>query len=68
MILKIQSDMAGDSILIYNEDKSFTLVLGGSEAAEVYETYGLGPLEKIYVEGEIFDGVIALGNKIEETH
>lgn len=73
MILKLQTDSTGRSVLLYNEDRSVFYQCTPEESKRVYLRYSLGPLEKIYIEATLVsDGEganrLELGDTVEQTY
>ena len=67
MIVKVQTDSTGNSILIYNEDRSLLVEFDGDEARQVTDAYCLGPLSKAYCAAKLEDdGQLLLIDEVEE--
>ena len=66
-IVKIETDVTGLGILIYDENRDFTYEDHGSEAKRIRDSYDMEPLSKVYARAEIDDnGLLHLGAEVEE--
>lgn len=52
-VVKIQTDMSGQAIYIYDKNRDVDVQFRGSEAKRVVDGYDMGPLEKIFVNAEV---------------
>lgn len=66
--VKIQCDLTGERILIYDvPEESFMVEFDGDNAARVIEAYDLKPLTKTYARAEVDEhGLLHLGQEIED--
>ena len=61
VIVKVQRDMSGQSILVYNEDRSYLEATEEPKAAMVLaRLLNLEPMDKVYAEAELRDGDVLI--------
>lgn len=67
MIFKIQTDMTGEQVLIYDvPDRDYFIQITGKEAKKVKDKYNMHhKLGKKYVRGAMVNGLPQLGEVIE---
>jgi len=64
---KIQMDAHGLGIFIYNEDRTLGLETHTPEVVKtIQEKYGLEPLSKVFVTGDVVEDEIELGDQIDD--
>ena len=66
-ILKVQTDMTKESVLFYNEDRSFIGTLSDPAAVEATaDELGMGPMEKRFVIADVGkDGTVEIVKRVE---
>ena len=61
VIVKVQRDLSGQAILVYNEDRSYFEETEEPKAAMVLaRLLNLDPMDKVYAEAELRDGDVLI--------
>jgi len=61
VIVKVQRDLSGQAILVYNEDRSYLETTEEPKAAMVLaRLLNLDPMDKVYAEAELRDGDVLI--------
>lgn len=66
-IVKIQSDISGNSVLIYDQTRDLFHQEVGADAVKIMETYGLDTMSKTFAKAEVDEnGLLHLGVELDD--